>query len=67
MYGDTELKERFFIIKNSSLDDATILDENYKQLISETPDPAEQEQFIILRSNVQHRIYELQHKKHTSG
>lgn len=59
MYDTVELKQRFIIIKNSSLDDATILDQNYMQLIRETSNPEEQQQFLILRSNVQRRIEEL--------
>jgi hypothetical protein len=60
MYGVQELKQRLIIIKNSNLDDATILDENYLQLIKETPNPDEQEQFVVLRSIVRRRIKHLQ-------
>ena len=60
MYGVQELKQRLVIIKNSNLDDATILDENYLQLIKETPNPDEQEQFVVLRSIVRRRIKHLQ-------
>jgi len=60
MYGVQELKQRLVIIKNSNLDDATILDENYLQLIKETPNPDEQEQFVVLRSIVKRRIKHLQ-------
>lgn len=60
MYGVKELKQRLIIIKTSNLDDATILDENYTQLIKETPDPDEQKQFVVLRSIVQRRIKHLQ-------
>ena len=59
MYDDLELKQRLIIIKHSTLDDAIILDENYKQLIRNTPNPEEQKQFVILRSTVQRRIKEL--------
>lgn len=59
MYDELELKQRLVIIKHSSLDDATILDENYKQLIKSTPNPEEQQQFVILQSKVQSRIEEL--------
>lgn len=59
MYGNTELKQRLIIIKNSSLDDAIILDENYMHLIRETPNHEEQKQFLILHSNVQRRIKQL--------
>jgi len=60
MYGVQELKQRLVIIKHSNLDDATILDENYLQLIKETPNPDEQEQFVVLRSIVKRRIKHLQ-------
>lgn len=59
MYGVQELKQRLIIIKHSSLDDATILDENYKHLIRETADPQEKEQFTALRTIVRHRIEQL--------
>jgi len=59
MYDNAELKQRLVIIKHSNLDDATILDENYMQLIRETPNPEEQQQFLILHSNVQRRIKQL--------
>lgn len=60
MYGVQELKQRHIIIKNSNLDDATILDENYLHLIKETINPDEKEQFIALRSVVRHRIMQLE-------
>jgi len=60
MYGVQELKQRLIIIKTSNLDDATILDENYLQLIKETPNPDEKEQFEALRSIVRRRIKHLQ-------
>lgn len=60
MYGVPELKQRLIIIKHSNLDDATILDENYLQLIKETPNPDEKEQFVALRSIVLRRIQHLQ-------
>jgi len=59
MYDTTELTQRFIIIKHSSLDDATILDQNYMQLIKETYNPEEQQQLLILRSNVRRRIEKL--------
>jgi len=59
MYDELELKQRLVIIKHSSLDDAVILDENYKQLIKNTPDPEEKKQFVILQITVQERIKEL--------
>jgi len=59
MYDKMQLKERFKIIGTSSLDDATILVENYRKLIKDTPNPDEQKQFIILHTNVQRRIQKL--------
>ena len=59
MYDSAELKQRFVIIKNSNLDDVTILDENYKQLIRNAENPDEQQQFRILHSNAQRRIEKL--------
>lgn len=59
MYDTVELKQRFIIIKHSSLDDATILDQNYMQLIKDTYNPEEQQQLLILRSNARRRIDEL--------
>jgi hypothetical protein len=59
MYDKVELKQRLIIIKNSNLDDATILDENYMHLIRETANPEEQQQFLILRSRVKERIKKL--------
>jgi len=61
MYDVQELKQRLIIIRYSDLDDATILDENYLQLIKETPNPDEKEQFVVLRSIVRRRI------KHLTG
>lgn len=60
MYGVQELDQRLIIIKNSGIDDATILDQNYLQLIKETPNPDEQQQFVVLRTLVQRRIKHLQ-------
>ena len=62
MYGVQELRQRLIIIKHSDLDDAIILDENYLQLIKETPNPDEKEQFIVLRSIVHRRINALTKK-----
>ena len=59
MYTETDLKERFIIIKNANLTDATILDENYRQLIAQAYNPDERQQFVILRSTVQGRIKQL--------
>lgn len=59
MYDIPELKERLIIIKTSDLDDAVILDENYRQLIKDEPNPDEREQFIVLRSIVLRRISKL--------
>lgn len=63
MFDVPQLKQRLIIIKSIGLDDATILDENYTQLISNTPNPEEQTQFSILRSLVKRRIKELSVEK----
>jgi hypothetical protein len=59
MYDVKELKQRLIIIKHSDLDDACILDENYLQLIKETPNSDEKDQFAVLRSLVRRRIEHL--------
>jgi hypothetical protein len=59
MYTETDLNERFIIIRNANLTDATILDENYRQLIAAAYNPDERQQFVILRSTVQGRIKQL--------
>ena len=59
MYDDLEIKQRLIIIKHSNLDDVVILDENYKKLIKNTPNPETKDQLIILQSTVQQRIDEL--------
>jgi len=59
MYDTAELKQRLVIIKNSDLLDATILDENYMHLVRETPNPEEQQQFLILHTLAQRRIKQL--------
>ena len=56
MHNNIELAQKIFIIKTSDLDDIIILDNNYKQLIRETPDSVEKEQYKILQHNSQHRI-----------
>ena len=63
MYDTHELKERLIIIKRSSLDDVAILDENYMQLIKDTPNPDEQRQFIILHTQAKNRIQKLLDQK----
>jgi hypothetical protein len=62
MYDIPQLKQRLIVIKNAGLDDATILDENYTQLMGTTPNPDEQTQFSVLRSLVKRRIKELTEK-----
>lgn len=59
MYDVPELKQRFIIIRHSNIDDATTLDENYRQLIKESSNSDEREQFIILHSVTQRRINKL--------
>lgn len=62
MYTNSDLNERFVIIKNATLKDATILDENYRHLISQTYNDDERQQYQILRTQVRHRIAELQER-----
>lgn len=60
MYDDTvDLKEKLYIIKHSDLEDAIILDQNYRQLIHDTPNETEQKKLIALRTFAQCRIKEL--------
>lgn len=59
MFDQSELKTRLIIIKHSSVDDATILDENYKLLMREATTPEDQKQFDILRKIVKRRIQHL--------
>lgn len=59
MFDQSELKTRLIIIKQSSVDDATILDENYKLLTREATTPEDQRQFDILRKIVKRRIQHL--------
>jgi hypothetical protein len=59
MYNDDELKQRFTIIKNSSIDDIIILDENYRKLLAVISNPEEQKQVLILRSSIKHRLDKL--------
>lgn len=60
MYTVSDLDERFVIIKQATLKDATILDENYRHLISQTYNDDERQQYQVLRTQVRHRIAELQ-------
>lgn len=58
MFDELDIKERLTIIKNSNLDDATILDNNYSRLMREVNEEDTQE-IIILKNNTQLRIKEL--------
>lgn len=53
------LTEKISIINHSDLVDVTILECNYSNLIKDTINPEEIQQFVILRSNTQLRIKEL--------
>jgi len=55
-----EIEERLVIIKNSGLDDVTILNKNYMYLIRGAADISEQEQFSILQKSAKKRIKELE-------
>ncbi len=59
MFDQTELKTRLIIIKQSDVDDAIILDENYRHLMREATTPEDQRQFDILRKIVKRRIQHL--------
>jgi hypothetical protein len=59
MFDIPAIKQRLIIIKHLSLDDAVILDENYKQLMKDTPNPDERDQLIVLRTRIQRRINDL--------
>lgn len=59
MYTQQDLDQRFVIIKNAGLEDATILDENYKQMICAVPNNDEKDQIKKLIVTVQARIKEL--------
>lgn len=61
-----ELSYRISIIEKSNLDDAIILDRNYKQLIRETADPIEVELFVTLSNVVLLRLQTLQ-KEYTTN
>ena len=56
MYDVKELEQRLIIIKTSDLDDVTILDENYRELMKKASSLEEKEQFSTLRDLVLRRI-----------
>lgn len=60
-----ELSQRILIIEKANLDDAIILDRNYKQLIRETVNPEEAEDFVTLRNFVLLRLQTLQKENTT--
>jgi hypothetical protein len=60
MYNEVELNQRMIIIKHSELEDATILEQNYRNMMRGTDDPIEQTQYITLRTNLQERIKQLE-------
>lgn len=59
MYNKLDLQQRLIIIKSAGLEDATILDKNYRSLIRQAASIDEQEQLNILHINTQKRIEEL--------
>jgi PHD/YefM family antitoxin component YafN of YafNO toxin-antitoxin module len=59
MYGVIDLKQRYVIIKNSGFDDAVILDENYLQMLKDTPNSEERDQYRKLRAVIKDRIEQL--------
>lgn len=62
MYTETDLNERLVIIKNASLSDAEILDENYRIMIGQSYNYEERIQFVTLRNIVLVRIDQLTQK-----
>lgn len=59
IHNSVDLDQRLVIIQHSGIDDAKILDENYKLLIWQAGDNDEKQQLEVLRSRVQIRIKEL--------
>lgn len=59
MYADMDLDQRNIIIKTADLEDAIILDENYRILICNVPNNDEKDKIKALRVSVQKRIQEL--------
>jgi hypothetical protein len=54
-----ELEERLIIIKSSDLEDVTILDENYINLLADSDNEEDQLQLTILHINAAQRIKDL--------
>ena len=61
-FTEIDLNERHIIIKNASLKDAKILDENYSVMIAQTYNYEERSQFVGLRKTVLVRIDQLTQK-----
>lgn len=59
MYADMDLDQRNIIIKTADLEDAIILDENYRILICNVSNNDEKDKIKALRVSVQKRIQEL--------
>jgi hypothetical protein len=64
MYDNKEIEERLVIIKNSGLDDVTILNKNYMYLIRDASDISEQAQLLTLQKSTKKRIKELETLSH---
>lgn len=56
---DIDFNDRITIIKNANLNDASILDENYRFLIKEADSYEERQKYVILQTSVRNRINEL--------
>lgn len=59
MYNTDELTQRLAIIKNSSINDVEILDKFYTTQVRYCVSPAEEEQFVVLRYELKHRMVDL--------
>jgi len=59
MDDNNTLEGRIDIIEHAELEDAMIMDEAYTQLIVDTIEDENKQEYIILRSTTQKRIKEL--------
>lgn len=59
---DLDTEEKILLIKQTELDDAKILSDNYKLLANSADNPEDQAKFAILRTSAKLRIKELTKK-----
>lgn len=59
MLNNSELGQRHYVIKQSGLDDAKILVENYKHLFYTADNSSDREQFDSLRIKARMRVHDL--------